>query len=698
MKRPLLWVLGFLAFGIIIGRAPAFSSLNPALLFSLSLGLGLIVCGFLYQIWRYKAVFIFVLFMLVGLWRVGDCLHSYVDHAIYVEFRGVVMDVGRTRSGNQRAIIKGQIYECANRFRIMAYIRPYQPQVSLGQEVVVTGYLQPLSRAANPGGYDQLQHLRSQKVDSFIWPDEISPGEVHDSLMVILRRFRDRLANVYDNLLPSREGGVIKSMILGDRLDMDQDLASQYRMMGIFHILSISGMHVTILTMAAFSLLKLVMSERKAGIIVLGVMIAYCLMTGASVPTVRAVTMGGVLVFGRILYRDYDLLASVSFAGIALLVYEPLYLFNLGFQLSFGAVFGIGVLKTPIERALMLLKFPAGKFRGSLSVGISAVVASYIIFAHHLYEIPLYSVIGNIVIMPTVTVLLVLGVLVGLIGLVWMPGAGILAGPVYYILRFYEVASNFFASLPGAMALTGGGSIAVTAAGVGVLLAFAFAFSGFGEDFRKRLPLLFVAVIVLVACVFIRDFPRDMRVTALYTHGQYAVIRHRNNMLIIGNGRGGEGVLLSYMNMRGTNRAHGLVLTEPPRTGDIRRIEAILPRIQVLYLPGGLVLPDALREAASTNSVEIIWLYDKDMLLMGEISVQGIIQPGLQLDLRVSFNDAVVDFVWDERMLEDAYNVTISSGNIALGDRIYYTHTHGAIQIRTNGRQVRYWVMLEDSQ
>jgi len=703
MKRPLLWALGFLVAGIIIGGAPALLAFSPIMMFGLGLGLGLLFCGFLYRVYRYKAVFMYVLFLLIGLWRVGDSLHSYVEEPVFVEFRGVVLDVGRTGGGNIRAIVRGDVYlvrvvyeedmlwvplEDVGSFRIMAYIRPHQPQVLLGQDVVLTGYLSPLLRAANPAGYDQFQHLRSQKVDSFMWPEMITLGEVGTTSAVALRRFRDRLSYVYDTLLPMREAGVIKSMILGDRLSMDQDLAGQYRMMGIFHILSISGMHVTILTMAAFPLLKLVMAERPAGVIVLVIMIAYCLMTGAAVPTVRAVTMGGVLVFGRILYRDYDLLASVSLAGIALLIYEPLYLYNVGFQLSFGAVFGIGILKAPIERGLALLRLPGGGgFRGSLSVGISAVVVSYIVFAHHFYEIPLYSVLGNIVIMPTVTVLLILGVLVGLTGLVWLPVAEVLAGPVYFILRFYELASRFFASLPGAMALTGGGSLIVSLAGVMVLLTFAYAFSGFGEDFRRRLVLFFVAVLVLIGGVFFRDFPFDLRVTALHTHGEYSVIRHRGDMLVVGSGRGGESVLLGYMNMRGISRAHGLILTKPSRPADVRRIELLLPRVGVLYLPDGVILSAELRDAAVANGVRIAWLSDGYVLTMGNIRVHAKTQPGLRLGLSVVYGDSIIDFAWD-----GVGDVVINEGAVRVSTNVHMMECHGAVRLQTNGRRIRYWV------
>ncbi|MCL2378211.1 MAG: ComEC family competence protein [Defluviitaleaceae bacterium] len=719
MKRPLCIAFGCLILGIVMGRVEALSALDPILLVSLGLGLGLLFCLFLYRVYRYGAVFVLVLFILVGLWRVQDSMHSHVTAPVYVEFRGVVIDTGRTGGGNQRAAVIGSVYRVDNagtmasaddghnigiaapagsleftyvnmsNFRVMAYIRPHQPQAVIGREIVITGYLQPLARAHNPAGYDQFQHLRSQKIDSVMWPDEIALGDLRPSLIVTLRQFRDRLANVYESLLPVREAGVMRSMVLGDRLDMDQNLAAQYRMMGIFHILSISGMHVGILTLAAFTVLKLVMAERNAGIVVLVIMVAYCLMTGAAVPTVRAVTMGGVLVFGRVLYRDYDLLASVSFAGIVLLIYEPLFLFNLGFQLSFGAVFGIGILKAPIERGLALLRLPGGNFRGSLSVGIAAVMASYVAFQHHLYEIPLYSVIGNLVIMPTVTILLVIGALVGLVGLFWMPGAMILAGPVYYILRFYELASSFFAALPGAMALTGGGSLAVTGAAAGMLLSFAFAFSGYGEDFKKRLVLLFGAVLVLIGCVFMRDFHFDLRVTVLHTHGGYAVMRHRGDMLVMGSGRGGEAALISYMDMRGVRQAHGLVLTEAPRPADIRRIEELLPRIRVLYLPGGFYPPDELRMAAMAMGVEITWLNEGYILEMGRLRLQAKTQPGF----RLGFGYGIIDFMHIDDSVDMQAGVIIGSGAVAIGGRVYPTEYYGAVQLRIDRRRVRYWLL-----
>jgi len=668
MKRPVLWILGFLICGIILG---AYVSLP---LFGLCIVAGLFLCIGLYRFYRYWPVFVFVIFMLIGFWRVGHSLHSYIISPVYVQLSGVAQDVGVTSGGNQRVIIRMD-----NGLRVMAYIRPHQLWAHIGQEIIVTGELRPLARSSNPGGYDQFQHLRSQKIDAVIWPDTILLGEVRLSPMVILRMARDRLAAVYDQLLPPQEAAVIKSMVLGDRADMDRDLANQYRAMGIFHILSISGLHVAILMMALNKAMGLFFTERKSGIIVLVVMILYCLMTGAGVATVRAVTMGGVLVFGKILNRKYDLLAAVAWACIVLLIYEPLYLFNVGFQLSFTAVFGIGILSAPVERLLAMAKLPQwGKFRSGLGVGIAAVVSTYPIFAFHMYEIQLYSVIGNLIIAPTTTIILVIGLVVGLLGLVWTGGAALLAGTVYFILRFYEIISSFFAGLPNAMLLTGGGNVFVAGLGASVLLAFAFAFSGFGQVFRKRCRLLFFMIMLLITAVFIRHNPMWLHVTALDTLGNYTVIRHERDVLVAGSPRGGEDALLRYLDMHGIRHANGLILTELPRPQDINRLVRLAERFDVLYISGdSTAASSALRTLNQVYELpEIITLYNGNTRISGRTAIRISTQPTGEIGLRIELGDTV-----------------ISVGDNICGVNLQLTpcvvREYGALRVHSNGRRIR---------
>ena len=637
MKRPVLWALGFFICGIILG---AFGSLP---LFGLAVLAGLFLCTLLFRVYKYWPVFVFMAFLLIGYVRAGHSLHSYITEPVHVQLSGVAQDVGVTGGGNQRVIVR-----TADGLQIIAYIRPHLPWAALGQQITVAGELTPLTGPRNPGGYNQFQHLRSQKVDSVMWPESVRLGDTRLSLIVMLRMARDRLAAVYEQILPPREAAVIKSMILGDRYEMDRDLAAQYRMMGIFHILSISGLHVAILMMAFNKVLTIFVDERRAGLVVLVVMVLYCLMTGASPATVRAVTMGGVLVFGKVLGRGYDLLVAVSWACIALLMYEPLFLFNVGFQLSFVAVYGIAVLTKPVERLLAIAHVPQGTFRSGLAVNIAAVCATYPVFAFHMYEIQLYSIAGNMIIAPTTTIILVLGLVTGLTGLVALPAATFMAGTVYYILRFYDVASGFFARLPFAMTPTSGGNLIIAGLGAAVLLLFAYTFNGYGDEFRRRLKFLPIAAAVLIFAVFIRHNPPGKHITELDTFGGYTVIRHRNDVLVTGAPHGGEDALLRYLDMHGVSRASGLILTELPRPRDANRLARLAERFDVFYISGDAIGTSASLAMAAIGELEhppeIVRLHNGDVRAAGRKQTQIFTGPDGGIRVRVKFGDG--EYFW----------------------------------------------------
>ena len=597
MRRPILFILFFLCAGIILRI-----SFDFIFVYALGLSLGLVFCVFIFIKTRYIPIFIACLFMIIGMIRAGQSLESYINEPVQADIIGVVQDTGRTRGGNNWAIVK------VDNIKIMAYTKDYQVKPIIGHIIYITGELQPLALPINPSDYNQFKHLRPMKVDSVIWADSVSIGERQSSIIFNLRKFRDRLSDVYDKLFPPREAGVIRSMVLGDRSDLDEDLMNIYRAAGIFHILSISGLHIGVLMFALNSCLKLFLNEKHAGLITLIIMIAYTLMTGAATPTVRAVSMGTVLLVGRFLFREYDLLASISFVCIALLLFEPLYLYGVGFQLSFGSVFAIAILTKPIEHFLIKIRFPfRGKIREVLAFSLAVTSVNYIILSYHFFEIPIYSIIGNIVVIPTASILIVFAKLVGLIGLVFMPLAQLLSGIVFFILILYETSSRIFSSLPFAMTSTVGQNLLVSFAGLAVILSFAYVF--YDTNIKKRIKWFFISCIILIIAINIK--PAGLNIQVLDTYGEYVVLRYKNDTIITGTGRGGEAILTRYLAMTGQHRVHGLLLTKPPRDVDIARLINISHVIDYIYWPVDFgMIPERLQDfdiiLLPENS--IIWL------------------------------------------------------------------------------------------
>jgi competence protein ComEC len=443
--------------------------------------------------YRYWPVFVFVPLALAGMIRARASLADPMGGAaFYVDgLSGVVSEQGVTANGNVKLTVeveRGDV-KYGDVQRVMVYLTEWA-EVSdgtyLGMTVTFSGMLEPLEHPAMPGEYDEFRYLRSRKIDAKIFPDKIEITEAGSvspylRLLIFLRQTRDRLANVYDTALPPREAGIMKSVLLGDKSGLDEDTAELYRASGTYHLLCISGLHIGIFLIGLGSLFKLLINERYAWLAALLILILYALLTGASVSTVRATVMGAVLVLAKLIFRDYDLPSSTAFACVALLIYEPLYLYDAGFQLSFGAVFGIAFLTAPVERGLSRIMhgFP---YKNALASGIAATLATYPVLMYHFQEISTYGVLANLFIIPTASLLVVSGLIVGLAGMFFIPAAMFLAGISYYLLMFYDIVCSFFNSLPFAQIQTGPPSLLICALVYAATGCFAMALSRFEVD------------------------------------------------------------------------------------------------------------------------------------------------------------------------------------------------------------------------
>mgnify|MGYP000662352960 FL=1 len=139
------------------------------------------------------------------------------------------------------------------------------------------------------------------------------------------------------------QAGIYQAMLLGEKSGLDEEVRLRYQMAGMVHILAISGLHISVLGMGLFSLLKkLSFGNGWAGFLSLSVILQYGMLTGSSVSAMRAVCMFVLAVGARILGRSYDFLTALAVSAILLLLDTPAYLYSSSFLLSFGAVTGLG--------------------------------------------------------------------------------------------------------------------------------------------------------------------------------------------------------------------------------------------------------------------------------------------------------------------------------------------------------------------
>ena len=480
-----------------------------------------------------------------------------------VAIHGNIRSVSRTKTNRVKAVVSVSVVACGGdvyekKFKMQA-IFDENIDVRPGSAVRLDGALVIPERARNPGGFDEFLYLSARKLQykSFVALIDERPRA---DLSAAVSAVSEKISAVYDSVLPEREAGIIKSIILGDRSGLDDYTGELFRLAGIYHILAISGLHISIFALLLDFILRRILPRGPAGAVCISFLILYCVMTGMSPSTVRAVIMCGLLIAGGIFARSADTLTSAAAAALCLLMYEPYYLFDAGFLYSFGAVFSLCLLTEPLKRVFVKI-FPRSKPRGISDAvcGSAAVFVGTQPVALNLsyYFLP-YSVAVNVLILPTMVFLLISGFACGLAGLFSPDAAAFFAGSVYFTLRAYAAVCDFFIRLPAAAILVGRVGFVLTASYCAALLLFVKTYSSFDTEHVKYKKIFAAsAAVFLTLFAASRFYPFKFTAAILDVgQGDAAVLMKNNAAFIIdGGGRPGSDVLTPYLDYSAVRRA-----------------------------------------------------------------------------------------------------------------------------------------------
>lgn len=226
---------------------------------------------------------------------------------------------------------------------------------------------------------------------------------IEDDFLSKIYLYRDNIFNNIKERLGSRKAALITSIAFGYTNYIDYEDKEDMGYIGLLHAVSVSGLHMGIV----YSMLKRISNEKIAIVISL----AYVIFTGCAVSTIRAYIMLLCISMATPLNRNYNKYASLSLAGIILLLLKPYTIFTAGFLLSFTATLGIMVFSKRISKRLY--KLPA-IIRDSVSISLSSQVFSIPVLIAFFNEITVNSIIGNLIISPIITIIVVIGNLLAL--------------------------------------------------------------------------------------------------------------------------------------------------------------------------------------------------------------------------------------------------------------------------------------------
>lgn len=364
---------------------------------------------------------------------------------------GVVMK-REQKEDKQAYYLKNCLCQQTNsKFSVLAYI-PKGYLYPIGCELSLNGTIYQLSKADNPGQFDGESYYQSQGILYTFQAETVISFQGGGGLKEKLQRLREYFSQKLTEIYQERDAGILKAILLGDKSTLRDEDQLLYQKNGISHILAISGLHISMIGIGFYKLLrKWNLTFIEAGIPSGILLILYGMMTGFGISTIRAVCMFLVTIFGDMLGRVYDMASAMALAALMILIRNPLQARQAGFLLSFGAVLGICFVY-PILQSMFPIKKRIGQ---TILFSLSLSFITYPLTIHFFYEYPIYSILLNFIVIPCMPMVMGFGGAGMLIGCV-LPSAGKLIGvPAHLVLSFYELLGEWCVTLPSAVVRLG---------------------------------------------------------------------------------------------------------------------------------------------------------------------------------------------------------------------------------------------------
>lgn len=317
--------------------------------------------------------------------------------------------------------------------QVICYLKAGQKEPETGSMIIAKGKLKYFQKATNPGQFDAASYYRILKISFQLNQTEIQQKSIdHNQFSENLYMFKKKCVKVLDSVLPEKEASLMKTILLGEKRAPDAEIKALYQRNGIAHILAISGLHVSLLGMTLYRLLKrlavpLFIRLGTCG----GIVMLYVCMTGFSVSSVRALIMFLMHMTALACKRTYDLLTAAALAALLLLLEQPLYWYYSGFLFSFGCILAIGLLVPSMTYAK---RMPEG-MRLRLLSGLALTLACLPLQLWFFYETPLFSTFLNLLVIPLMSILLPGGFLLIMFGIVGQLFGGIIGMVAYVIVK-----------------------------------------------------------------------------------------------------------------------------------------------------------------------------------------------------------------------------------------------------------------------
>ncbi len=303
--------------------------------------------------------------------------------------------------------------------------------------------------------FSYRDYLAAQHIHSYMSSAEVTvlPGRGGNPISAALYAFKEKsLENVY-RLFPDPESSLLAGILLGVDTGLTQELQQAFKNTGTAHIIAISGFNISIIAGLFVIFFSRFLGPRRGALLAVVGIAFYTILVGGEAAVVRAALMGSLALFARQIGRRQAALNTLLAVALLMCLWNPLYVWDVGFQLSFFATLGLILYAEPFSQfatGIITKYFPApaaekfaALFSDFILLTLAAQLTTIPIMAYHFKRISLVSFLANPFILPAQPAVMILGGMAVLLSLVWFPLgqlAGWVAWPfVAYTIRLVEI-------------------------------------------------------------------------------------------------------------------------------------------------------------------------------------------------------------------------------------------------------------------
>jgi competence protein ComEC len=392
----------------------------------------------------YFGLLVSVFFLLLGIQANTIYYRKPVLHEKGV-FSAIVLESPVEKPKSYKSVVKinevilGDSVKPTNE-KVIVYFgkTPEAENLEAGDRILFSQVPQLISPKLNPYDFDFRKYYERKKIyrQVYLRADKwYNTGLKEFSLVCKAEKFRNKLIDIYrEQPLDSVEFEVLSALTLGYSRELDPETRRVFSSSGAMHVLSVSGLHVGIIFTVLSFLLAFLKKKQWGKWIFVGLVVVilwfYAFITGLSPSVLRASAMFSVYIIGTNMNKRSNIYNSLALTAFFLLLINPGNLFDIGFQLSYAALFGIVFLQSKFEKVIVIRNKVLKYFAALITVSIAAQITTFPITSYYFGQFPSYFWITNLFIIPLTGFLTPVGIL-----LLFVSKLPVVAGVIAFILN-----------------------------------------------------------------------------------------------------------------------------------------------------------------------------------------------------------------------------------------------------------------------